>query len=58
MLSHILLAVVVAFMTHTHKRDGVAKSVFSAKSLDYGRKKLNIFFSRKKRRYISGYTAQ
>jgi hypothetical protein len=45
-------------MTHTHKRDGVAKSVFSTKSLDYGRKKLNIFFSLKKRRFISGYAAQ
>jgi hypothetical protein len=53
-----MLPVEVAFMMHTHKRDGVAKSVFSKESLDYGLKKLNTLFSYKKRRQISGYTMQ
>jgi hypothetical protein len=39
-----MLPIVVAFMTGTHKRDGVAKSVFSTESLDYGLKKLTPFF--------------
>jgi len=52
-----MLSVVVAFMIHTHKKDGVAKSVCFTESLNYGLKKLNTFPSYKKRRHIFGYTS-